>query len=143
MEETRSSPPPERTQPGASRAIAQRLTRLYTGPDGLAYAEALPLPWDQALPVGRIRFGKTEVGEAAPPAARGWHPSPNRRYYVTLSGSMEIELSGTGERLLFEPGHLILAEDTTGKGHVSTARPAGEEAWVFLIIDIDPATQRS
>ena len=35
---------------------------------------------------------------------------------VTLSGESEIELEG-GRKMRFGPGHILLAEDTTGQGH--------------------------
>ena len=37
---------------------------------------------------------------------------------VTLRGESEIELDG-GRKLRLGPGHILLAEDTTGQGHIS------------------------
>ena len=39
---------------------------------------------------------------------------------ITLSGEGEIELAG-GQKIRSGPGHIELAEDTTGKGHVTRA----------------------
>ena len=47
-----------------------------------------------------------------------WHTAPGRQYVITLSGEGEIEV-GDGTKKLFAPGDVLLAEDTTGQGHVT------------------------
>ena len=47
-----------------------------------------------------------------------WHPSPQRQYIFIISGVLEVEVSD-GEVRRFEPGNMIIVEDTTGKGHRS------------------------
>ena len=37
---------------------------------------------------------------------------------VTLSGESEVELED-GKKIRFGPGNILLAEDTTGRGHIS------------------------
>ena len=39
---------------------------------------------------------------------------------VTLTGESEIEVEG-GRKIRLGPGHILLAEDTTGQGHISRA----------------------
>jgi hypothetical protein len=60
-----------------------------------------------------------------------WHTAPNRQYVVTLSGESEIELEG-GRKLRLGPGHILLAEDTTGQGHISRAIGAGDRISLFI-----------
>ena len=60
-----------------------------------------------------------------------WHPAPSRQYVVTLSGESEIELEG-GRKLRLGPGHILLAEDTTGQGHISRALGAGDRISLFI-----------
>ena len=60
-----------------------------------------------------------------------WHPAPFRQYVITLSGRVELELVG-GRKLNFGPGSVFLAEDLTGKGHVS--RTIGSEDWVSIAV---------
>ena len=62
-----------------------------------------------------------------------WHNAPRRQYVITLSGRGEVELSGGGTVQLM-PGHILLAEDTTGKGHIS--RGVGAEDRVSLFIPL-------
>src|SRR5439155_19344171 len=58
-----------------------------------------------------------------------WHPAPRRQYVVTLSGESEIELEH-GQKIRLGPGHILLAEDTTGQGHIS--RAVGSEDRISL-----------
>ncbi len=111
-------------------------TRIFTGPDGLTHAEQVPI--DLA---GR---GSTELSEMiavdglqfrrqSPGYFQDWHNAPRRQYVITLSGRGEVELSGGGTVQL-TPGHILLAEDTTGKGHIS--RGVGTEDRVSLFIPL-------
>lgn len=47
-----------------------------------------------------------------------WHNAPRRQFVVNLSGDVEITVSD-GEKRCFGPGTILLAEDLTGKGHIS------------------------
>ena len=55
------------------------------------------------------------------------------QYIVTLRGRGEIELAG-GRKIALEPGSIILAEDSTGKGHIS--RTVGTEDRIALNIQV-------
>ncbi len=59
-----------------------------------------------------------------------WHPSPQRELLVYLTGEGTIEASD-GEVRSLTPGMILLAEDTTGKGHVSRVTGTDE---VFVVI---------
>lgn len=65
------------------------------------------------------------------PAIAGW--APRRQYVVTLSGRGEVELAD-GKKIPLEPGHILLAEDLTGKGHIS--RGLGTEDRISLFIHL-------
>jgi len=62
-----------------------------------------------------------------------WHPAPRRQFVVTLSGAAEIEASD-GEIRRIGPGTVMLAEDTTGKGHIT--RGVGIEERLSLFIPL-------
>jgi len=47
-----------------------------------------------------------------------WHNPPQRLLVLWLSGEIEFETSDGNVRRL-PPGSVVLAEDTTGKGHIS------------------------
>ena len=120
----------------AQRRTPMVVTRLYTGPDGLTHAEEI----DMKLTSG----GGTELSEMAkvtglqfrrqaPNYFQDWHRAPRRQYVITLSGRGEVEITG-GKKIQLGPGHILLAEDLTGTGHIS--RGVGTEDRVSLFIPL-------
>ena len=107
--------------------------RLYTGDDGQSHFEELDLAMG---PVGSspmqaatgVTFRRAEPGEFI-----DWHPAPRRQYVITLSGQGEIEV-GDGTVRRFGPGDVMLAEDLTGKGHLT--RVVGNEPRVSAAIPL-------
>ena len=120
----------------AERRTPIVVTRIYTGPDAQTHAEEI----DVKLTSG----GGAELSEVArvtglqfrrqaPNYFQDWHPAPRRQYVITLSGRGEIELAG-GKKISLGPGHILLAEDVTGKGHIS--RGVGTEDRISLFIPL-------
>jgi hypothetical protein len=52
-----------------------------------------------------------------------------------LKGEYEVEVSG-GEKRIFGPGDLLLAEDLTGKGHYTKLIGTGEDN-LILVTQLD------
>jgi hypothetical protein len=115
------------------------VTRLFTGADGQTHAETLEMKLKQqgqgsatelseTVKVSGLQFRRT-----SPSYALDFHPAPARQYVVTLSGRSEIELAD-GTKIPLTPGHILLAEDTTGKGHIS--RAVGSEDRLSLFIQL-------
>jgi quercetin dioxygenase-like cupin family protein len=69
----------------------------------------------------------------APNYFEDWHTAPRKQYVITLSGQGEIEVAG-GKKIPLGPGHILLVEDLTGKGHIS--RGVGTEERITLIIPL-------
>ena len=46
------------------------------------------------------------------------HAAPRRQLVVMLSGEVEVETSD-GDKRRFRPGDIVLADDTTGSGHIT------------------------
>ena len=114
-----------------------KVTRLYTGPDGKTHVEEYDVPLkaqgrgtelSDAVSVRDLQFRRTNQDYNL-----DWHPAPRRQYVVTLSGQSEIELDG-GKKIRLGPGHILLAEDTTGQGHIS--RAVGSEDRISLFITL-------
>ncbi len=63
-----------------------------------------------------------------------WHNAPRRQYVITLEGQVEIEV-GDGTKRRFGPGEMFLAEDTTGRGHISRAVDNQPRKSVFVFLD--------
>jgi quercetin dioxygenase-like cupin family protein len=63
-----------------------------------------------------------------------WHNAPRRQYVVNLEGEVEIEI-GDGTKRILGSGEILLAEDTTGQGHIS--RAVGGKPRKSLIIPVE------
>jgi hypothetical protein len=112
------------------------ITRLYTGPDGQTHAEEIEAKF---APAGGNDVYKlmansgAEIRRAPPGRVADWHNAPRRQYVMTLSGHGEIELMG-GKKISVGPGSIELAEDLTGKGHIT--RTVGTEDRVTIQIPV-------
>lgn len=112
-----------------------KVTRLFTGPDGKTHMEEFDVPLKAqgrgtelsvTVPAKSVQFRRTNKDYFV-----DWHPAPTRQYVVTLSGESEVELEG-GKKLRLGPGHILLAEDTTGQGHISRALGTGDRVSLFI-----------
>lgn len=62
-----------------------------------------------------------------------WHPAPQRVLAIYLAGEGEMEASD-GEVRELKPGTVLLAEDTTGRGHISRVTGPDEMLVVILVL---------
>ena len=85
-----------------------KIVRLFTGNDQKSHFEEIEL-----------KFGGNQP--------------PRRQFLVTLSGAWEIEASNAVKRV-FKTGDVMLADDTTGEGHIS--RVLGNEPHVFMTVPL-------
>ena len=112
------------------------ITRLYTGPDGQTHAEEIEAKFAPAggNDVYRLMANAgAELHRAPPGRVADWHTAPRRQYVLTISGHGEIELMG-GKKIEVGPGNIELAEDLTGKGHIT--RTVGTEDRVTIQIPL-------
>jgi hypothetical protein len=112
-----------------------KVTRLYTGPDGKTHAEEYEIPLkpqgrgtelSETVAVASLQFRRTNRDYNL-----DWHPAPRRQYVITLSGESEIEIED-GKKIRLGPGHILLAEDTTGQGHISRAVGTKDRLSLFI-----------
>ena len=115
-------------------------TRLYADADGESHFEDVEVGLslvDFAPPAPEMGLSDFTPAEqtgflAAPAGWTGdWHVSSARNMFVVISGQWEIEASD-GTTRLFSATDVLLAEDTTGKGHRSRVISA-EESIAFLV----------
>ncbi len=122
------------------------VTRIFTGPDGLAHAEDIELNLSARRASEMFKATGAEFSvrpptpganprntAASPATDPGWHTGPARQFVITLSGNSEVEVSG-GVHIAAGPGHINLIEDTTGKGHIT--RNFGPDARIALTIPL-------
>lgn len=98
-----------------------RCIRLWTGPDQESYFEEGHLALE-AGPRGdalSTKLATTSVSfqETSSGGSFEWHTAPVRQLVVTLSGTLEFQVR-SGSRFILRPGDVLLAEDTTGHGHM-------------------------
>jgi len=125
---------------GTQGAAAQtskpvKITRLYTGPDGQTHAEEIEAKFGPNGTGGfKLMAGAgAEIRRAPPGRVADWHTAPRRQYVITLSGHGEVELID-GTKIALGPGSIDLAEDLTGKGHIT--RVVGNEDRVTIAIPV-------
>jgi hypothetical protein len=65
--------------------------------------------------------------------AENWHTAPRKQAIIILNGEVDLAVSDGGKRR-FGPGHVLVLEDTTGKGHTTHSVEGNEreEVWVAL-----------
>ena len=115
-----------------------KITRLYTGSDGESHFEDIEIPLEDSGDIGVMSQLQDATGiifrETSPDYDYDWHTVPRRQYVITLSGAVDIEV-GDGTIRRFGPGDILLAEDTTGKGHRSRAVNAQPRRSIFVTLD--------
>src|SRR5690242_12975325 len=114
--------------------------RIYAGPDGESHFEDVdvalgPVEFLPGRQVVELSSPSPAIGTAFIRLQTGWdsggrYNAPRKSLFVTLAGEVEIEASDGTERR-FGPGTVFLAEDTTGKGHVT--KPVGGE-WLGMVV---------
>ena len=115
-----------------------KATRLYTGPDGESHFEDMDIDLktfsegekrSEMMKSGGILFRET-VGTLD----QQWHNAPARQFVITLRGRGEIQI-GDGTTRQFGPGDIMLAEDLTGRGHIT--RGVGDEPRVSIFVTLE------
>jgi hypothetical protein len=98
-----------------------KIVRLYTGTDNESHFEEIDieLNFNGHLEASALQPTHGIMFRSAPPShLSDYHPVPKRQYVITLAGQVEIE-TGDGTIRRFGPGDVMLAEDTTGRGHIT------------------------
>ncbi len=97
-----------------------QITRIYSDANGDSHFEDIIIPLKDAGPIGFLsetQFAKEIIFRDVDPSYDyDFHTAPQKQYIILLDGEIEIETS-LGDRRCFKPGEVLLAEDTTGKGH--------------------------
>ena len=86
--------------------------RLFSTENGLSSFERGTIP--TLKPLNTTTFwvsNKTEAWE------KNRHPAPRKQYVITTKGKIKFKVSD-GSTFVIEPGIILLAEDTTGEGHI-------------------------
>ena len=115
-----------------------KVTRVYTGPDNQSHFEDVDVPLKHGGPAGTMSDLVQAKGvvfrETAGDYDLSWHNAPRRQYVVMLDGEVEIEV-GDGTKRILGTGEILLAEDTTGQGHISRAVNGKPRKSLFITLE--------
>jgi Na+/melibiose symporter-like transporter len=137
------------TAPIPARAQNAGITipQVIDGPDGRSHLSTITLPRapgsDPLSVNARLYTTDTEIGVSPPGTFIDWHRVSSPRLLVVLSGTLEVGL-GDGTLRRLHKGDMVLAADTTGKGH--TSRSVGTEPVMAMTIRLpreDPLQSRA
>jgi hypothetical protein len=116
---------------------AMDVVRIYTGPDGKSHFEDIDIDLKEYGAAGRIsdpwKAKAVQFREVDGAYNLDFHNAPRRQLVVNLTGSVEIDC-GDGEARILGPGTILLADDRTGRGHIS--KDVGGEARTCLFIHL-------
>jgi len=97
-----------------------KIVKIYSDEKGESRFEDMSIPLKDGGIIGKLSEGLPATSvifrEVEPSYDWDFHTAPHRQYIILLDGEIEIETS-LGEKKTFKGGDVILAEDTTGKGH--------------------------
>lgn len=115
-----------------------KITRVYSGDDGESHFEDVEIELVDRGAIGAISklydatgivFRTTEADYDL-----DFHCAPRRQFVINLDASVELEV-GDGSKRVLGPGDVLLAEDTTGRGHISRAVDARPRRSIFVTLD--------
>lgn len=109
-----------------------QIVRLYSGDDGESHLENLNL--DQLSEMLKsVGDGPIKVSSKPADSYTGFHNAPSRLFIVQLAGEIVYE-TADGSKTNQAAGDVLVAEDSTGRGHTSTG--VGSEERVYLVIPL-------
>jgi len=111
-----------------------KIVRIYTGSDNESHFEDVEVELQVAgdMMASALEPAHGIMFRTAPPTHySNYHPAPKRQYVITLSGAVEIE-TGDGTVRRFGPGDVMLADDTSGRGHITRVVGGRPRHYVFI-----------
>jgi len=116
---------PERRKP-------MKVVRISTGADNQTHFQELDLATFTTL-AAQVGTGPVRLNQGPAKSFSDFHNAPRRQYVVMMAGQLEIEI-GDGSKRVLDPGDILVAEDLTGKGHIT--RGVGEQPRVSLAVPL-------
>lgn len=117
-----------------------KIIRVYTGNDSESHFEDADIPLDKTS--ADLQDRRSEPIKATGIIFRetdgdydvDWHNAPQRQFVIILEGSVELTI-GDGTKRQLNTGDILLAEDTTGRGHISRAVNNQPRKSMFITLD--------
>jgi hypothetical protein len=115
-----------------------KIVRVYTGEDGESRFQDLEIELRDCGPIGRISQLRQATGiafrETDGDYSLDFHCAPRRQFVINLDAAVEVEV-GDGSKRVLQPGDILLAEDTSGRGHISRAVDGKARRSIFVTLD--------
>ncbi|MFC1991106.1 hypothetical protein ACFLU9_03035 [Chloroflexota bacterium] len=116
-----------------------KVTHMFTGSDGESHFKDIMIPFENSIvDIGQsseiMKASGLIFGELESNYEQSWHNAPRRQFIITLEGEGEYEI-GDGTKRRFGPGDILLAEDTTGRGHKS--RDVNSQPRKIIVVTLD------
>ncbi len=109
--------------------------RLYTGNDGESHFEDCELPYESIPPYRTTAMQKAKgIRFLDLNNFHDFHNAPQRQYVIFLDNDVEIE-TADGSKRTIRAGDVLLAEDTTGHGHITRSLNGERTCAVFIPLD--------
>jgi quercetin dioxygenase-like cupin family protein len=115
-------------------------TSIYADENGVTHFRERELDLHETL-IGPLipPLGATSPAEASsyyfltfpPGISMDWHPAPKRLFHFFLAGECRVAVSD-GTVRSFQTGDIVLAEDTSGTGHM-TSNPGTVETLMAVV----------
>jgi quercetin dioxygenase-like cupin family protein len=109
-----------------------KVVRIYTGSDNQTHFQDLDVEAFATL-AAKVGDGPVRLNQGPAKSSLDFHNAPRRQYVVIMSGVTEVEI-GDGTKRQLVPGDVLVAEDLTGKGHIT--RGVGEAPRVSLAVPL-------
>jgi uncharacterized cupin superfamily protein len=97
-----------------------KITRIFTGPDGQSHFGEIELPIEDKPGIGRqsetLKATAMFIRQNHGAHESDWHRLPQKQMVILVEGELEVEI-GDGTKRRFTAGDIFLCEDTTGQGH--------------------------
>jgi len=115
-----------------------RIHNLYCDEHGESHFRDIEVEWEtkrnasmlsRPIPAREIVFRRTSGDYET-----AFHPASRRQFIINLDGGVQITASD-GEVRVIGPGEVLLVEDTSGKGHISTSISAKMRHSVFVRLE--------
>jgi hypothetical protein len=113
-----------------------KYTRIYADSEGESHLQDVDQemkPADHASTMSELIAAKGVIFRESRSGEYfvDWHNAPRRQFVVNLTGEVEIQTSD-GEVRRFGPGSILLAEDLSGKGHISRGVGSAKREGLFI-----------
>jgi len=104
--------------------------RVFAGSDGESHIEEMSL--EEHPELGALtNLSEVQVRQFDGSRKMDFHPLPERRMIIHLSGEVEITTSD-GSKQVFRAGDIRLMEDVTGRGHAHADLSPSAAVYVVL-----------